>query len=115
MSASPLEPTPQPRTVPVSLNSSRVVAEMTPTEYHAFLRTANDKYEYIDGKVIQMSGASPEHNRITKNFIVALDVSIEQAQSDCDVFGSDQKIYISPSRFYLPDAVVVCGNEQFDF
>lgn len=110
-----LEPTPQPHSVPARLNSSRVVAEMTPAEYHAFLRTANDKYQYIDGKVIQIPGASPGHNYIQIDFIRTLGNLLEEAEGTCDVIGSDQKIYVSPSRHYLADAVVVCGAGQFDF
>lgn len=100
--------------IPLYPHPSHVVGVMTPSEYHAFLRTANDRYEFIDGNVIRMPSNNARHCRISTNLLCTLGNLLEEAGSSCDILGSGQKIYTSRSRFYLPDAIVYCGEAQSD-
>ena len=92
----------------------RVVGTMTVDEWDVFVRKAKHKYHYVYGKVVQMAGASPEHNLLAMNFAVTLRVGLDAAQNPCEVFGSDQRVYIRRKLYYFPDLVVVCGNAQVD-
>lgn len=104
-----------PRTIrALPFTPERIVGEMPPPDYHAFLRKANEKFEYVDGKVVRMSGATLEHNRIAFDFGFTLSAALEEADSPCEVVGSDQKIYVAPRFIYLPDISIICGKAEID-
>ena len=84
----------------------------TPTEYLAMERVADYKSEYYNGEIFAMSGGTPDHNRIAASFIIELGPPL-RAKS-CDVFGSDQRLFIKKNEmFTYPDVVVVCGKLEF--
>lgn len=93
---------------------SRVVGSMTVDEWMAFLEKSQWKYHYIDGQVVQVAGASPEHNLIAINTARALGNALEAQESNCEVLGSDQRIYVRERLYYFPDVVVVCGQMEID-
>jgi Uma2 family endonuclease len=93
---------------------SRIVGRMTIDEYVDFERNSLEKHEFIEGEVVRMAGGSPEHNLISANTLRSLGNSLESADANCDVYGSDQKVYISHRLMYYPDIIVVCGAAQFD-
>ena len=70
------------------------------------------KFEYHDGTLVEMGGASKEHNRIASN----LSGMLWQALLDqpFEVFHSDMRTYapLANSYFY-PDLVVSQGEAQF--
>lgn len=76
-------------------------------EYFALERNSEEKFEYWDGNVWTMSGASITHNTIVKNMIRRLDERLET----CRVFPSDARIYVPtfpPYRY--PDVSALCGK-----
>lgn len=85
---------------------------MSESEYLAFTDAQDLKYEYRDGKVYAMTGASVRHNVITANAITHLaNVLIDL---DCTVTTSDTRIYIASKRSYrYPDVTVFCGKPLF--
>jgi Uma2 family endonuclease len=87
---------------------------MTPVEYHTFLRDANEKYEYIRGKVVKMAGASFSHNLIAFDVGFALESELIGAHGPCVTLGSDQKVFVTRHIVYLPDVTVVCGTPEID-
>ena len=93
---------------------SRVVGTMTTEEYIVFERAASERYEYIHGRVVQVSGGNPEHNMISLDMAYILMSLLRASRSICDVLGSDQKVYVSEDLYLYPDVTVVCGNAQFD-
>lgn len=85
---------------------------LTPEEYLALERRAEQKSEYVDGAVFAMSGASLRHNTIVANVIVELGRQLRGR--DCRVLASDMKVRVPDSRrFFYPDVSVVCGEPQF--
>lgn len=50
---------------------------------HFVLETANckTKYEYLDGEIVAMAGAQPEHNFICTNLITTLTNQIRRKKS----------------------------------
>ncbi|MDQ3011024.1 MAG: Uma2 family endonuclease [Acidobacteriota bacterium] len=86
--------------------------QYTPEEYLAFERASDTKHEYLDGQIYAMAGASPTHNQICFNAIVAVGSQI--LDSTCIGYTSDQKIRTDPmDLFSYPDLTVVCGEPVF--
>src|SRR5690242_9270419 len=83
---------------------------VTPEEYLRLERAAETKSEYDDGVMYAMSGASFDHNFIVAGLIRSLGNRLPRG---CRVAPSDVKVRIlNPTRFYYPDATVVCGSPQ---
>jgi Uma2 family endonuclease len=84
---------------------------ITPEEYLRVERAAATKSEYDDGVIYSMSGASFPHNLIVAGLIRSLG---NRLPAGCRVAPSDLKIRIlNPTRFYYPDASVICGTPRF--
>jgi Uma2 family endonuclease len=89
------------------------------SEYFA-LETANReaKYEYLDGDVVAMAGAQPEHNSICTNLITTLTNSTRRKKKPCRVYPSDQRVKSELKAsgklgYFYPDVTVVCGKPEF--
>lgn len=88
------------------------------TSPEAYLLDENDradgiKYEYVNGQIYAMAGASRNHNRISRNLTTALDVHLRN--TPCEVFQGDMKVSIqsvNEQRFYYPDVHVTCESEK---
>jgi phenylacetic acid degradation protein/carnitine operon protein CaiE len=78
-------------------------------EYLDMEKYANVKHEYYNGAVFAMSGAKADHNLISINLIFALKLKL--SGSTCEVFNSDQRIFIEERElFTYPDVSLVCGE-----
>jgi Uma2 family endonuclease len=80
---------------------------MTVEEY--FQLEANDpdtRYEYVDGHVYAMAGGTANHDTIKSNFQRILWNLLRG--SNCRVYSSDMKGYISETRYFHPDVTVTC-------
>ena len=76
-------------------------------------RTDTVKYEYVNGQVYAMAGASRNHNRLARNLTTRLDLHLRG--SGCEVFQGDMKVGIqtaSEQHFYYPDVQVSCAEEN---
>ena len=89
------------------------------SEYFA-LEEANRevKYEYLNGDVVAMAGAQPEHNSICTNLITTLTNSIRRKKKPCRVYPSDQRVKSELKAsgklgYFYPDVTVVCGKPEF--
>lgn len=84
----------------------------TPEEYLALERTAEFKSEYLNGRIMAMTGASPEHAEIVLK--IGSDLRAQLRPRGCRVFVNDVKARIGSSTGYVyPDVMVVCGEAQF--
>jgi Uma2 family endonuclease len=75
-------------------------------------RADGPRYEYVDGQVYAIVGASRAHNLVSMNLAALLHSKL--AGSGCAVFQSDMKVRIrtaTEERFYYPDIQVTCHNE----
>ena len=70
------------------------------------------KYEYIDGEVYAMAGASDRHNRLSGNIYNYLDNHLED--NPCEPFIADMKVQASGNVFYYPDVMVACDGPDAD-
>lgn len=79
-------------------------------EYFELERNSEEKWEFWDGHVWSMSGASFTHERIVANLIVA---SRHHLPEGCVALGSNVKVKVpafAPYRY--PDLTVVCGKME---
>lgn len=84
----------------------------TPEEYLALERHAEFKSEYIDGRIVAMTGASAPHNRIAGS--VHAELRARFRNGPCEVFIGDMRLQIGTGRRYTyPDVVAVCGEPKF--
>ena len=83
----------------------------TPEEYLALERNAEFKSEYIEGRIVAMTGATIPHNAISGSLYVALYTRLRGGP--CRVFLSDLRVQIGAGRRYTyPDLVGLCGEAQ---
>ncbi len=69
------------------------------------------KYEYINGKVYAMAGASRSHERIAGNVFGQFFLHLRN--TPCEPFSSDMKVK-AKGNFFYPDVSVVCNDHQGD-
>lgn len=93
--------------------SSVPTSLLTPEEYLALERRAEQKSEFVNGRVFAMAGASRAHNRITTNLTGELYAQLRDGP--CEVFGGDLRLKVSATGLYTyPDLTVVCGEALFE-
>lgn len=76
-------------------------------------RTDGTKYEYVNGQIYAMAGASRNHNRISRYLTTMIDIHLRGSR--CEVFQGDMKIgiqSINEQHFYYPDVHVTCEEEN---
>ena len=93
------------------MSSQTIPTRMTPDEYLEWEATQEDRYEYIDGEIRAMSGATLDHNRIVMN--IAGETRQCLQESPCEGFTTSQKVQTKAglSVFY-PDVLIVCEDLQ---
>ena len=85
---------------------------ITEAEYLELERKAEFKSEYFQGEMFAMGGASRRHNLLATNLTALLHGQL-RARS-CEIYGSDMRVRVSPTKLYTyPDVVVVCNNPRF--
>ena len=84
----------------------------TVQEYLALDRASDRRFEYIEGDIVLMAGASREHNIINNNLGGILYTQLRQRP--CEVYTADMRVHISATDGYAyPDQVIVCGEPRF--
>ena len=98
--------------------TSAAQTRLTPEEYIAFERKAPpdseiSRYEYLNGELIAMSGASRAHNLITNNISSELRSLLKG--TGCETYASDMRVSAPvTSSYFYPDVVVVCEEPRFE-
>ena len=70
------------------------------------------RHEYIDGKIVAITGETPLHNRIITNLLVALHIALRD--QFYAVFVTDQRLWIPERRIATyPDIMVM--SEPFSY
>jgi Uma2 family endonuclease len=82
---------------------------MTPEEYLAFEKNSEIKHEFCDGEIFAMTGASLNHNRISRNIQRELGMLLKG--SSCENLSSDMRVKIQAREQYTyPDIVIACDD-----
>ncbi|MEO6863570.1 MAG: Uma2 family endonuclease, partial [Microcoleus sp.] len=84
----------------------------SPEEYLKLEEAAEFKSEYHDGKIIPMTGGTPNHNQIALNLSGALNYATKG--QPYRIFMNDLRLWIPSKRVYTyPDVMVVAGKFEF--
>jgi Uma2 family endonuclease len=79
---------------------------MSPEAYLEWEPLQDDRYEYIDGEVVAMTGGTKPHNRVAANLFTALDQHLD---GRCEVYIADVKVQVTANGpYHYPDVVVSC-------
>jgi Uma2 family endonuclease len=85
----------------------------TQQEYLSIERKRETRSEFIGGQIVAMTGASRAHNLIVTNVIGELRQQLKD--KPCEIYSNDMRVKIAVADVYTyPDAVVVCGDPQFE-
>lgn len=80
-----------------------------PEEYFSLLEASDHKLEYSNGLIIELSGATAQHNRIKEDTSGYLWSRIK----DCRALGNDMAVSVQSAKsYYFPDLVYVCEEED---
>ncbi len=93
------------------MSTAEIPEFVSVSDYLASEETATTRSEYIDGWVRAMTGATNRHNRVKMNCLFHLSLALRGMK--CQPFDSDTKVRIrrvTRTRFYYPDAQVVCES-----
>jgi Uma2 family endonuclease len=82
---------------------------ITPQQYLTTQLSNEIKHEYVDGEVFAMTGATPNHNRITGNLYRKFGDHLDG--SPCEPFASDMMVKTSSGSYRYPDVLVVCDKD----
>lgn len=86
----------------------------TKAEYLAFERASQERHELIRGNLINMSGASLEHNQLSSNLHILFGIFLFE-KPEFRVFQSDMRISdLKNDSYCYPDLVVIEGKPQFE-
>lgn len=92
--------------------ATAALTRYTPEEYLALERHAEFRSEYLDGRIIAMTGASPEHLDVVLN--VGSELRSRLRPRGCRVFVNDMRVKVAHGAGYLyPDVVAVCEKAAF--
>lgn len=83
---------------------------MTEAEYLAFDEKSKIRYEFMDGKLYAMAGASRNHNLANTN--ISRELGNQLLETNCEVYVSDFRVRIREGHNVYPDVAVACGDIQ---
>lgn len=82
-------------------------------EYFALVKESEERYEYWNGEIFLMGGASPEHVFITDNVVRTLGNQLESR--NCRAMSSDIRIKVPAAPpFRYADVSVACQPFEFE-
>jgi Uma2 family endonuclease len=84
----------------------------TVQEYFRLAEASETKLEFKAGEIVDMAGATYDHNRIAANLIRELGNHLKGRP--CKPTGSDTRVKVADDRYCYPDVTVVCGKPIFD-
>ena len=84
---------------------------LSSAEYLALERASTTRHEYLFNTLIEMAGATLEHNRIVKNLFLLVGNYLRS--SKFEILGSDMRVF-NPQNgsYFYPDIVVSDGEAQ---
>ena len=80
-------------------------------DYFEWELLQEEKYEYIDGELIEMPGASDEHSQIIMNIIFGFFSGLDLSRYALRTEG--MRVQISPTRYVYPDLSIIRGKPAF--
>lgn len=87
---------------------------MTEEAYFALCDESDIRYEYVNGEVFAMTGATVRHNTIIHNIDRAIGNQLED--EDCIVNTNETRVQVesnSDVTYRFPDVIIVCGRVEY--
>lgn len=84
---------------------------VTSRQYLLRERAAEDRHEFWDGELVAMGGASPEHNTIVLNLVLALGPALRRR--GCTVYAAEMAVALA-NAFAYPDVVALCAPPRVE-
>lgn len=82
-------------------------------EYIKLEKSTDEKFEFWNGNVWSMSGASFNHNRIVQN--LNFEVESQLREKGCQSFPSDMRVKVPSYQPYrYPDLTALCGKAEIE-
>ncbi|MCB0598086.1 MAG: Uma2 family endonuclease [Lewinellaceae bacterium] len=83
-------------------------------EYFDLQRNSGKRYDFWDGKLIELEATTKAHNRIKRNLIRKLEVPA-LSEKDCKLFDENVMTQLkSREKYVYPDIVISCNPEDND-
>lgn len=93
--------------------STQARRHYTLEEYFALELASEEKYEYFDGEVFNMSGGSPAHEQVISNILFILRSKL--LGRGCRVFPSNLRIKVpSQPPYRYPDLTALCDVPHYE-
>ena len=87
--------------------------QVTVAEYLKFDHQSDQKYEYYDGQIYLMAGATPRHNLISASVNFTLYAQLRG--KGCFIYSGDMHVKVEKTGLYTyPDMTIVCGQPQYE-
>ena len=90
--------------------SALSVPKLSVEEYLALDRVAEVPCEYHDGEMFPIAAVSLDHVRISQRLVGWLSTHLRG--KDCEVFSAPLRLRVSPTKYVLPDLMVICGSPK---
>lgn len=82
-------------------------------EYAELEKDSEERYEFYDGNVWSMAGASPKHEEIVSNMVTELKNKLRGR--GCKVFGSNLRVKVPIYKPYrYPDITAICEQPVYE-
>jgi Uma2 family endonuclease len=81
---------------------------MTIEEFLSWQLDQEDRFEFVDGQPVAMSGAKLRHDRMTGNAFSEVRHQLRASGNPCDAFTADIGILTPPGHLRRPEVSVLC-------
>jgi Uma2 family endonuclease len=93
--------------------STEEKARLTIEEYIELDKNSEEKFEYFDGEVFNMTGVHPNHALLQSRLITSL--NNQTAKRGCYIYPSDLRVKVpSMPPYRYPDLSALCGKPEFE-
>ena len=90
--------------------ATQALPYVSPEEYLALDRAAEQRSEYVNGHMYAMAGGTRRHSGICVNTITELSAA---TRGRCAVYSSDLRLFVEKTgAYFYPDALVTCISGQ---
>jgi Uma2 family endonuclease len=87
--------------------ATQALPYVSPEEYLALDRAAEQRSEYVNGQIYAMAGGTRQHSRICVNTIADLSAA---TRGRCAVYSSDLRLFVEKtSAYFYPDVLATCS------
>jgi Uma2 family endonuclease len=90
---------------------TKVPVKLTFEEYLNYDDETDNSYELVDGILVSMNPASPEHVAIIRFIFLQLYFEILRLKLDWEIFNGDVGIRTASGRSRLPDVCIMTGSD----